>query len=117
MTAPEHTCFVPPAPIPADRDPPMPVLAWRMARSQIEGWPRVLYEADSYRVPLPGGPLFVMSPDAVRAVLREQADIFSTGALFRRVMRPAWGRGILIAQGREWRVQRHAAAGALSTSG
>lgn len=112
MAAPSSAKFVPPAPIPADRDPPLPVLAWRMARSQIEGWPRALCEADAYKVPLPGGPLFVMSSEAVRTVLQERAEDFSTGALFRRVIRPAWGRGILVAEGQEWRAQRHAAAAA-----
>jgi cytochrome P450 len=83
-----------------------------MVFSQIEGWPRALYETDTYQVPLPGGPLFVMSPEAVRTVLQERAEDFSTGALFRRVMRPAWGRGLLVAERQEWRAQRHAAAGA-----
>ena len=112
MFASEHTGFVPPAPIPSDRDPPMAVLAWRMAKSQIEGWPRALYEEDIWKVPLPSGALFVMSPDHVRTVLQERAEDFPTGALFRHVMRPAWGRGILVAEGKEWRAQRHAAAGA-----
>ena len=104
--------YVPPAPIPADKDPSIVALALRMARSQIEGWPRALYEADTWKAPVPGGALFVMSPEAVGAVLHEQADHFTTGALFRRMMQPAWGKGILIAQGRSWRVQRRAASGA-----
>jgi cytochrome P450 len=45
-------------------------------------------------------------------VLHEKAESFSTGALFRRVMRPVWGQGILLAEGQQWRSQRHAAAGA-----
>ena len=104
--------FVPPAPVPPEKDPSTLILALRMARSQIEGWPRALYEGEAWKPPLPGGPLFVTSHEAVKAVLHEQADIFSTGALFRRMMRPAWGRGILIAQGEDWRAQRRAASGA-----
>ena len=112
MIASEHARFIPPAPIPPDRDPSIAMLAWRLAKSQIEGWPRALYEEDAWKVPLPSGALFVMSPDLVRTVLQERAEDFPMGALFRRVMRPAWGRGILTAEGKEWREQRHAAAGA-----
>ncbi len=109
---PDAVGFVPPAPLPPENHRSMLSLALRMTRSQIEGWPRAIYEADTWKAPVPGGALFVMSREAVGAVLNEQADHFSTGALFRRMMRPAWGRGILTAQGHDWRVQRRAASGA-----
>jgi len=41
-----------------------------------------------------------------------EADHFTTGALFRRLVGAAWGRGMFTAQGAHWRVQRHAASGA-----
>lgn len=108
--APVAVRFEPPAPRPFDRDPSLPRLAFRMARSQIEGWPRAVYEADTWRPPVPGAALFVMTPEAVRDVLQGQAGDFSTGALFRRVMRPAWGEGMLTAQGSAWRMQRQSAS-------
>lgn len=102
--------FIPPAPIPPARDPSVLTLLAKMAKSQIEGWPKALFEAGCWKAP--GGALFVMHPEAVKAVLQDQADHFTTGALFRRMVGPAWGNGILTAQGKHWRVQRRAAAGA-----
>jgi len=107
-TAPDR--FVPPAPWPHGPDPWLPTLALRMMRSQIEGWPKAVFEDDAWQPPVPGAPLFVMTADAVRTVLHDDADNFTQGALFRRMMRPAWGEGMLIAQGPEWRAQRQAAS-------
>jgi cytochrome P450 len=112
MVAPLGSRFVPPAPVPAAGEPSVFSFPFRLARSQIEAFPRALYTADVWKAPVPGGPLFVMSPEAVQSVLLDQADHFTTGALFRRMMRPAWGDGVLIAQGRAWRLQRRAASGA-----
>jgi cytochrome P450 len=52
-----------------------------------------------------------MHPAAVKSVLTNDDD-FPQGHLAQRIMRPSWGRGLLIAQKEDWRAQRHAAAGA-----
>lgn len=109
---PNPTRFVPPAYLGPDRDLSRLSMAARMLRSQIEGWPKQVFEEDVWRFTGPGGAFFVMNPEAVQTVLLDEADAFSTGALFRRVMRPAWGRGMLLAEGDDWRRQRRAAAGA-----
>lgn len=106
-----ETRFVPPAPEPAPAGTSLLSLAWRLRRNQIEAFPRALFEDAVWR-PFRRGVLFAMSPEAVRTVLRDEADHFSSGALFRRMVRPVWGRGLLTAQGRDWHVQRRAAASA-----
>lgn len=112
MTAPTAALFIPPAVTPADKDPPLLLLAARTPGNQIEGWPRAVFEAEIYRPTLPGTPHYIMEPRAIRTVLLDAAEDFPQGALFKRMMRPAWGRGMLTAEGRDWRAQRHAAAGA-----
>jgi cytochrome P450 len=109
--SPSETLWVPPAILPPDRDPPLLVAIARTMKNSLEGWPRVAFEADAWRPPLPGMPLFVMSPAAVKAVMTDD-DNFPHGHLSRRVMFPAWGKGLLTAHGEDWRTQRHAAAGA-----
>lgn len=102
--------FTPPAPYPGTND-----LFWlrRLARnagSQIGSLPRDAYVKDAWKPPLPGMPLFVMAPDLVKCVLLDQAEDFPHGALFERIMKPAWGKGLLLAKDDDWKMQRRAAA-------
>jgi len=76
----------------------------------IDAWPRVVFEGLSFRSPAPGGPLFLMDPQDIRAVFVDEADAFTQGAMFRRIMRPVWGEGILTSEGAAWRWQRRASA-------
>ena len=103
--------LVPPAILPDERDPSLPVAAARTWKNQIAGWPKAVFEEDAWRPPIPGAPLFIMHPAAVKTVMTDDVD-FPQGHLARRVMRPAWGKGLLTAQHEDWRAQRHAAAGA-----
>jgi cytochrome P450 len=96
--------------MPQARDPWLVTLMLRTLKNQIEGWPRAIYEADAWSAGIAGFPLWVMSPELVRKVLHEEAEHFPQGALFKRMMRPAWGEGMLIAEGKPWRFQRQAAS-------
>jgi cytochrome P450 len=111
QTGAEGGRLIPPAILPPARDPSVLILAARMKNNQIAGWPKAMFEEDAWRPPIPGAPLFVMHPAAVKTVLTDDVD-FPQGHLARRVMRPAWGKGLLTAQLEDWRAQRHAAAGA-----
>lgn len=109
--------FTPPAPYPGTKD-----LNWlkrlsRNASSQIGNLPRDVYEKEAWKPPLPGMPLFIMAPDLIKFVLLDQADYFPHGDLFERIMRPAWGTGLLLAKNDDWRMQRRAAAQAFRASG
>jgi cytochrome P450 len=108
---PSEARWVPPAILPPDRDPSVFVAVARTLKNSLAGWPKAVFEDDAWRPPLPGMPLFVMHPAAVKTVLTDDVD-FPQGHLARRVMIPAWGKGLLTAQGEDWRAQRHAAAGA-----
>lgn len=102
--------FRPPGP--GSSAPSLPLLSRirRTIENPIEAWPRAVYEARAWRPPFPGAPVFLMDPAAIKAVLVENAEDFPHGALFKRVIAPFWGRGLLAAEGPEWRWQRRAAA-------
>lgn len=109
--------FVPPAPYPGTKDLPPLTRLRRMFGSQIDGLPRAVYTQDLWAPKLPGMPVFVMSPALVGTVLLDRAADFPHGDLFARIMRPAWGQGMLLAEGDDWRRQRRAAAEAFRAGG
>ncbi|WP_240609538.1 cytochrome P450 [Phenylobacterium deserti] len=100
--------FCPSAPGPR-RLTPWRRLQLAVTRS-IESWPPAVFEEPFYRPPLPGAPLFVMDPVAIHEVLVHQAETFVHGALWRRITRPIWGRGLAVSEGAEWARQRRLAA-------
>lgn len=104
-----HDLFVPPGPGPGWRDPSILQQLANWMRRPIEAWPRAVFEERMYRPPVPGLPIFLMDPAAIRAVFVDEAESFPQGALFRRMLRPIWGKGMLTAEGAAWRSQRHAA--------
>ncbi|MDG2532981.1 cytochrome P450 [Sphingomonas sp. HITSZ_GF] len=101
--------FRPPHPEPLDRVTPWHALT-KAVRNPIEAWPRALFEGTSWRPPFPGAPVFLTDPTAVRAVMVDHAEDFPHGHLWRRVMHPAWGDGLVAVDGADWRRQRRAAA-------
>ena len=105
-----HPPFRPPGPAPLDRDPPLYRQLLLSLGSSIEAWPRAVYEQRIYRPPVPGMPILLMDPAAIRAVMVEHSDDFPHGALWRRMLRPVWGDGLATVDGAEWRWQRRAAA-------
>jgi cytochrome P450 len=102
--------FVPPAPHPGVHDPNVFEQVWWSMTRPLESWPRAVFEELSYRPPIPGAPTFVMDPTAIREIFVEGGDSFSQGAMFRRIMRPVWGDGMLTSEGQTWRWQRRASA-------
>lgn len=116
-TAHASETFIPPGPYPGTTDLGFLRRTMRNMRSQIGILPRGAYEMDAWKPPIPGMPLFITSPELVKTVLLDQADDFPQGELFERIMRPAWGEGLLLAKGDNWRRQRRAAAQAFRANG
>lgn len=114
---PNRDAFTPPAPYPGSKDLGIFQKLSRNMASQIGSLPNAVYTCEAWKPPLPGMPLFVMGPDLVKRVLLDQIEAFPHGALFDRIMRPAWGDGLLLAQGDDWKVQRRAAAQAFRARG
>jgi cytochrome P450 len=102
--------FYPPAPYPPPGSKATLAQALKIFRSQIEGLPAAVFEADAWQPPFPGTPLYIMSPEAIQTVLLTEADQFPHGDLFARIMRPVWGTGMLLAEPEAWQTQRRAAA-------
>jgi cytochrome P450 len=102
--------WTPPAPIPPKSGPGDWLRSLKTFRSQIEGLPERIFTQPAWRPPIPGTPFFVMAPELIEQVLLTQADSFTHGDLLPRMMRPAWGKGMFLAEGEAWRAQRQAAA-------
>jgi cytochrome P450 len=115
-TTTEPTAWTPPGITPPERDPHPVVLGLRALDDQIRGWSRKLFYEDAWR-PAPGLPLYVTSPQALQTPLVDRALDFGHGAMFRRMMRVAWGRGVLTADEASWRWQRRASAHAFRPTG
>ena len=102
--------FTPPGPTPGTRDiSPLDMLL-KFSSRPLEAWPRAVFETPIWRPPMPGMPIYLMDPAAIREVFVDQAPSFPQGALWRRMMRPVWGDGMVTSDGPAWRWQRHAAA-------
>jgi hypothetical protein len=87
-------------------DEPLPVfrLLRTVVDNPIKAWPRALYRERLYRSRVVGrDTVYVMSPDLIRAVLRDDADNFEKGEIARRAL-GALGDAILTADGSRWRV-------------
>ncbi|MEP2987761.1 MAG: cytochrome P450 [Parasphingorhabdus sp.] len=108
--------FIPPAFIPTERRYTALVQLFRILRSQIEGWPKAVFEDDCYRPNIPRAPLFIMSAPAIKTVLLDQVENFPSGEVFKRVMRPVWGNGLLPSEGKSWKWQRNATSQAFRPS-
>ena len=102
--------FSPPGPAPGPRDISPIDVVLKFASRPLEAWPRAVFETPVWRPPLPGTPIFLMDPTAIGEVFVSQAPAFPQGALWRRMMRPVWGDGMVTSDGAAWRWQRHAAA-------
>lgn len=102
--------FVPPS----VATPPRPLPYWRAIRTfldnPIEAWPREVYEQPFWSPPRSPRFLYVCDPDAIGEVLLQQASRFDKGVVFRRMLSPALGEGMLTAEGAHWKWQRQAAA-------
>jgi cytochrome P450 len=110
MSTASSSLYVPPAVLPPEKPHWFIGQLIRTLRNQIEGWPKTVFEADSYRPPIPRAPLFIMHPDAIKTVLLDDADNFPQGELFKRIMRPVWGKGLLPSEGKAWKWQRNASS-------
>lgn len=102
--------FTPPGPSPGARDVSPLDMVLKFSRRPLEAWPRAVFEQPTWRPPLPGMPFYLMDPAAIREVFVDQTPSFPQGALWRRMMRPVWGDGMVTSEGAAWRWQRHAAA-------
>lgn len=102
--------FVPPGPNPDSHKAGVLHLFLLGMLRPLDAWPRQVFEEPIYRAPVPGRPIFLMDPEAIGDVFVDHADCFTRGELVRRLMRPAWGKGMPACADQEWRWQRRATA-------
>jgi cytochrome P450 len=111
-----HEPLVPPAPVP----PKNPLPLWRFVRqlskSTIGIWGERAYELPLVAAERFGRPtLMVNDPDGVRHVAAgDVKGLYKKSVATRRVVRPAVGDGLVLAEGAEWRKQRRMLAPAFT---
>ena len=99
----------PPAPVPLERVPPLPLLLARLLRNPLNVWTRDHFRRPVMQHVLPFARVTVVSdPAAVRHVLMDNADNYRKDTLQRRVLGTALRDGLLVAERQQWREQRRA---------
>lgn len=111
LAATSNRPFRPPAPKPHDG----PLSAWRMImtlrRNPLEIWSNAHYEQPILiGRSILGMRAVVSDPAAVRRIFLDNAANYRKDALQMRVLRPGLGKGLLTAEGEDWRAQRRALA-------
>jgi cytochrome P450 len=101
----------PPTITPPDHPLPFPRSLMAVIRNPIEGWCKAVYEEPVFLEQMPGQLLaFVTDPEAVRSVLQNTGNEFVKSDVDRRLLSPMVGEGVLTAEGKKWRWQRHTTA-------
>jgi unspecific monooxygenase len=78
-------------------------------------WPQQAYEQDVHSRRLLGRTtLLLNSPDAIRHVLVDNPDNYRRSPASVRILRPITGRGLLLSEGDDWKLQRRTIAPALA---
>ncbi len=107
----ESELFVPDVPEPPEK----PLGFFRgiigMVRNPLKVWPQMMYTLPYHGVPWMGRTFhYFRSPEHVKALMLDHADIFEKSPFQRRLLRPATGDGLLSAVGEHWKFQRRAAS-------
>ncbi len=106
---------LPPAPKPPPRDLPWWSAMARLRRNPISAWPQRCYEEPvSVRHVLGRAMVLVNDPKLVPLVLGESDGAAVRPVASKRMLRPATGNGVLLAEGTDWRRQRRILAPAFT---
>ncbi len=80
-------------------------------RNPLEVWPEAIYREPVYVERFLGRrTLFVMDPDLVHQVLVAEPERYLKSDMMQRLLAPALGTGMLVADGQDWRRQRRIVA-------
>ena len=113
---PDHQPLVPPAPVPPKGALPLWRFVRQLSRSTIGLWGERAYEAPMLAGKRFGrATLIVNDPEGVRHVAAGDAKgLYHKSIATRRLVRPAAGDGLVLAEGTEWRKQRRVLAPAFT---
>jgi cytochrome P450 len=105
----------PPAPVPPAHDLPWWRAVVRLGRNPITAWPQRCYEERvSLRRVLGRAMVLVSDPALIPLVLGEGDGATERPVASKRLLRPAIGNGVLLAEGADWRRQRRILAPAFT---
>jgi cytochrome P450 len=98
---------VPPAPAIHPKDLPAIKLLWGSIRNSLAIWPDYAFDVPFRRNKLFGiESVLINDPAGIRYVMATNAANYVRPVFVPRVLRPLAGRGVLLAEGSEWRRQR-----------
>ncbi len=104
-------------PVPARPDKPLPLRGFlRAARTNaLTMWPNAAYwDQSSGRAFLGRTNVLINAPDAIHHVLVGNPANFRRSPATIRILRPIVGRGLLLSEGEDWKLQRRTVAPALA---
>jgi cytochrome P450 len=116
QTAPAPDPIVPPAPVPPKGPLPLWTFFRTLSKSTIAIWGERAYDLDTFGGKRFGiATLMVNDPEGVRQVAAGDAKgLYHKSITTRRLVRPAAGAGLVLAEGAEWRKQRRVLAPAFT---
>jgi unspecific monooxygenase len=107
--------LIPPRPAPPAKDLGGLRFFAAMRTNILEIWPQAAYEQDFHRQRVFGREsLLLNAADAIQHVLVANAENYRRTAASTRILRPIVGRGLLLAEGDEWRFARRTIAPAMA---
>lgn len=103
-----YESFTPPVPPVSDESLSGLALLRALRRDVVSIWPRDAYRNSSHALTIFGRrKIFLLSdPSSVRRVLVDDVENFPRSPLRNRLIKPAIGDGLVLAEGAEWRKQR-----------
>ena len=118
LSAAPHEPLVPPAPVPHKRPLPLWRFVLQLRKSTIGIWGERAYEMTVFGGKRFGvATLMVNDPEGVRHVAAgDVKGLYHKSITSRRLVRPAAGEGLVLAEGAEWKKQRRVLAPAFTPS-
>ena len=107
--------IIPPAPVVHSRELSTLRLALTSIRNSLEIWPESAFELRFSRNRVLGVEnVLINDPEGIRHVMTTNAMNYVRPTIMPRLLRPLMGRGVFLAEGKEWRRQRRQLASVFS---
>ena len=115
MSSTVSTLFIPPRPLPPERELSFPAFLRAIRSNALGMWTEAAYRDDVVvRWLLGRRMMLINAPDAIHRVLVDNPNNYRRSPASVRILRPLTGNGLLLSSGDDWRLQRRTIAPALA---